>query len=149
MSRGVYAGALLCALLLLILAPLGGVAYLPAMLLGPLAGVWLLVNRRQIRLDGTRSARLGFYSAFYGALAAIAISQVAHQVLQDELWRFENLYLLPPLVADLGMDTDSPGGWYFWMLQLTVIAIAAGALGAPAGLLWNRLLTGKSSTLED
>jgi hypothetical protein len=119
------------------------------MLMGPLAGVWMLVNRRQIGLDSNQAARLGFYCAFYGAMSAIAFSQVAHQVLQDELWRFENLYLLPPLVADLGVDTDSPGGWYFWMVQLTIIAIAGGALGAPAGLLWNRVLAGKSKALKE
>jgi hypothetical protein len=125
---------------LLLLLPYVNLVFLPAYVLGPLAGVWFELRRCEQRLDFTQGARLGFYSAFYGTVAAIALNQVALRFLREQLWRFENIYRLPPLLASKGLDSDSASGWYVWMIELVVIAIFAGAVGVPSGMLGVKLL---------
>jgi hypothetical protein len=83
---------------------------------------------------------LGFCSAFYGTLAAIALNEVAGRFVHEQLWRFENIYRLPPLLASKGLSSDTPGGWYLLMLEIVIIAIFAGAIGAPSGILGVKLL---------
>lgn len=138
LKRGIYVGAGVSALLLLL--PYVNLVFVPAYVLGPLAGVWFELRRRERRLDFTQGAQLGFYSAFYGSVAAIALNQVAVRFLHEQLWRFENIYLLPPLLASKGLDSDTPSGWYLWMVELLIIVVFAGAVGAPAGILGVKLL---------
>jgi hypothetical protein len=59
--------------------------------------------------------------------------------LYEQLRRSENIYRLPPLLASKGLDSDTPHGWYLLMLQITIIAILAGAIGAPSGMLGVKL----------
>jgi hypothetical protein len=82
---------------------------------------------------------LGFYNAFYGTLAALAINQVATRFFHEQLWRFDNIYRLPPLLASKGLDTETASGWYLLMLQIAVIAIFSGSVGAPAGIVGVKL----------
>jgi hypothetical protein len=138
LKPGIYVGAGVSALLLLL--PYVNLVFLPAYVLGPLAGVWFELRRCEQRLDFTQGARLGFYSAFYGTVAAIALNQVALRFLHEQLWRFENIYRLPPLLASKGLDSDSPSGWYVWMIEIVIIAIFAGAVGVPSGILGVKLL---------
>jgi hypothetical protein len=51
------------------------------------------------------------------------------------LWRFENIYRLPPLLAGKGLETDTPTGWHFFDVAIEVVAIFSGAIGAAAGIL--------------
>ena len=59
---------------------------------------------------------LGFSSAFYGTIAAIAVDQIASRFLHEQLWRLENIYRVPPLLAGKGLETDTPAGRYFLVL---------------------------------
>ena len=138
LKPGICVGTGVSALLLLL--PYVNVIFLPSYLLGPLAGVWFELRRRERRLDFTQGARLGFCSAFYGTVAAIALNEVAVRFLHEQLWRFENIYRLPPLLASKGLGSDTPGGWYLLMLEIVIIAIFAGAIGAPSGILGVKLL---------
>jgi hypothetical protein len=137
LKPGIYFGAAVSALLLLL--PYVNMVFVPAYILGPLAGVWFELRRRERRLDFKQGALLGFYSTFYGTLAAVVFSQIAVRIVHEQLWRFENIYRLPPLLASKGLDTDTPNGWYLLMLQITIVAIFAGAVGAPSGMLGVKL----------
>lgn len=137
LKPGLYVGAGMSALLLLL--PYVNFVFLPAYVFGPLTGVWFETRRRERRLDFTQGAQLGFYSAFYGTLAAIALNEVAVRFLHEELWRFENVYRLSPLLASKGLASDTPGGWYLLMAELVIIAIFAAAFGAPSGILGVKL----------
>jgi len=137
LKPGIYVGAAVTALLLFL--PYVKLILIPAYILGPLVGVWFELRRRERRLDFTQGALLGFYSVFYGTLAAVVVSQIAVHVVHEQLWRFENIYRLPPLLASKGLDSDTPHGWYLLMLQLTIIAILAGAIGVPSGMLGVKL----------
>ena len=97
LKPGIYVGAAISALLLLL--PYVNVVFLPAYILGPLAGIWFELRRRKQRLDFKQGTLLGFYSTFYGTIAAIVFSQVAMRIVHEQLWRFENIYRLPPLLA--------------------------------------------------
>ena len=138
LKPGIYVGAGVSALLLLL--PYVNLVFLPAYVLGPLAGVWFELRRRERHLDFTQGAQLGFYSAFYGTVAAIALNQVAVRFLHEQLWRFENIYRLPPLLASKGLDSDTPSGWYLWIVEIVIIVIFASAVGAPSGILGVKLL---------
>jgi hypothetical protein len=61
------------------------------------------------------------------------------RIVHEQLWRFENIYRLPPLLASKGLDSDTPHGWYLLMLQITIIAVVAGAIGTPSGMLGVKL----------
>lgn len=139
-QKGVYVGATVTALALLV--PLSAWVFLPAFVLGPLAGVCVALRGASSARDFRFGALVGFYSAFYGSIGAIAVQNIATRWASEELWRYENLYLLPPMIAELGIDTDSPAAWYLWSAQLAVIAVFAGAIGSPAGVLgvhiWSR-----------
>lgn len=137
LKPGIYVGAAVSALLLLL--PYVNMVFVPAYILGPLAGVWFELRRPERRLNFTQGALLGFYSTFYGTLAAVVFSQIAVRVVHEQLWRFENIYRLPPLLASKGLDADTPNGWYLLMLEITVVAIFAGAIGAPSGMLGVKL----------
>jgi len=110
-----------------------------AFVLGPLAGVWFETRWRSRQLSFTQGAEIGFFSAFYGVLAASAIYDIAWHFFHEQLWRLNNAYRLLPLLAGKGQESSSPLEWYVFMLQLTLIAIIAGALAAPAGLLGVKL----------
>jgi len=137
LKPGIYAGAGVTAALLLL--PYVSLVFVGAYVLGPLAGAWFELRRRSWQLNFTQGAILGFSSAFYGTLAAMAADQIAVRFFREQLWRFENIYRLPPLLAGKGFETDTTAGWYFLMLQIVVIAIFAGAIGAPAGILGVKL----------
>ena len=138
LKPGICVGAGMSALLLLL--PYVNVIFLPAYVLGPMAGVWFELRRRERRLDFRQGAQLGFCSAFYGTLAAIAINAIAGRFLREQLWRFENIYRLPPLLASKGLNSDTPSDWYLWIVQIVIIVIFAGAVGAPSGILGVKLL---------
>ena len=133
LKPGIYSGASVAALFLL--APYLRQFLIFAYVLGPLAGVWYEIRRRRISLDFNQGALIGFYSAFYGSIAALAFHEIVVRVVVDKLWRPEKLYLLPPLLAGKGLNSDTPIGWYILMLELTVMAILAAILGVPSGLL--------------
>jgi hypothetical protein len=137
LKPGIYVGAAISALFLLL--PYVNRLVIPGYLLGPLAATWFMIGRRAQPLDYKQGAQLGFYSAFYGAIAAVCIDAVAAHFLREQLWRFENLYRIPPLLAGKGLESDSPLGWYLLMGELTVIAIVAAMLGTPSGLLGVKL----------
>jgi len=137
LKPGIYAGAAVTAVLLLL--PYLKLVFVAAYVLGPLAGAWLEIRRRSCQLNFTQGAVLGFSSAFYGTIAAIAVDQIAARFLHEQLWRLENIYRLPPSLAGKGLETDTPAGWYFLMLQIAIVAIFAGAIGAPAGILGVKL----------
>lgn len=137
LKPGIYVGAAVSALLLLL--PYVNVVFVPAYILGPLAGVWFELRRRERRLDFKLGALLGFYSTFYGTIAAVVFSQIAVRIVHEQLWRFENIYRLPPLLASKGLDSDSPSGWYLLMIEIAVIAIFSGAIGVPSGMLGVKL----------
>jgi hypothetical protein len=137
LKPGIYLGA--AAVSLLLLVPYLRQLFVPAYLLGPLAGVWFEIRRRRVALDFTQGAIIGFYSAFYGSVAALAFHQLAVRLFADKLWRPENLYLVLPLLAGKGLDSDTPIGWYVLMIELTVMAIFAAIFGAPSGLLGVKL----------
>jgi hypothetical protein len=69
----------------------------------------------------------------------VCIDTIAAHFLREQLWRFQNLYRIPPLLAGKGLESDSPLGWYLLMGELTVIAIVAAMLGVPSGLLGVKL----------
>jgi len=133
LKPGIYIGAATSAVLLLL--PYVKLVFVPAFVLGPLAGVWVEIWRSRCQLNFTQGALLGFYSVFYGAVAAIGLDQVASRFFHEHLWRLEELYQLPPLIAGKGLDIDNPTGWYLWMFRIVLIAILAGAIGAPSGIL--------------
>jgi len=133
LKPGIYAGAAVAAVLLLL--PYVKQVFVAAYLLGPLAGAWFELRRRSWQLNFTQGAMLGFWSAFYGTIAAMAIDQIVARFFHEQMWRLGNIYRLPPLLAGKGLDTDTTAGWYFLMLQIVVIAIFSGAIGAPAGIL--------------
>ena len=139
-QKGVYVGALVTAMVLLV--PLSAWVFFPAFVLGPLAGVCVALRSEPSTRDLRLGAQLGFYSAFYGSIGAIAVQNIATRLVTEELWRFEKLYLLPPMIAEMGIHTDSPAAWYLWSAQLALIAVFAGAIGSPAGVLgvhiWSR-----------
>ncbi|MFZ1221049.1 MAG: hypothetical protein WAO00_17275 [Chthoniobacterales bacterium] len=137
LKPGIYVGAAVSALLLFL--PYVNMIFVPAYILGPLAGAWFEQRRPERSLNFTQGALLGFYSVFYGTLAAIVFSQIAGRIVHEQLWRFENIYRLPPLLASKGLDSDTPHGWYLLMLQLTIVAILAGAIGVPSGMLGVKL----------
>jgi len=137
LKPGIYVGSAISAVLLLL--PYVNLIFVPAYVLGPFAGAWFELKRRSWQLNFAQGAMLGFYSAFYGTIAAMAFDQIATRFFHEQLWRFENIYRLPPLLAGKGLDIDTPGGWYLVMLQIMIIGIFAGAVGAPAGILGVRL----------
>jgi hypothetical protein len=133
LKPGIYFGAGISALLLLL--PYLGTLFVPAFILGPIAGVWFEIWRNRCRLNVTQGALIGFQSAFYGAIAAIAADQIASRIFHEQLWRLDKLYQLPPLIAGSGLNSDTPAGWYLLMFQVVLLAIFAGAIGAPSGIL--------------
>ena len=90
-----------------------------------IVGTWILIRRRGQSLDYSDGARVGFLSSFYGSVAAIALHHLARRAEELEIWNIENLYLLPPLLADLGLEGESVGDWYLWMAQLVILTIVA------------------------
>jgi len=137
LKPGIYAGAAVATVLLLL--PYTKPVFVAAYVLGPLAGAWFELRRRSWQLNFAQGAMLGFSSAFYGTVAAFALDQIAGRFFHEQLWRFENIYRLPPLLAGKGLETDTPAAWYLLMLQIAIIAIFAGAIGAPAGMLGVKL----------
>jgi hypothetical protein len=141
---GIYFGAAISAMCLLI--PFIGQLVVPAYLLGPLAATWLELRGRGALLDFKDGALLGFYSTFYGALGALAVSRIASEFFREQLWRWQNIYRLPPLLASKGFDANSASGWYVLLAEIAVIAIIAGILGTPAGLLGVRLFRARGTS---
>jgi hypothetical protein len=138
LKPGIYVGAAMSAVLLLL--PYVKTVFVPAYVLGPLAGVWFERWRRSLHLSFSHGATLGFHSAFYGTLTAIALNHIVTRFFPEQLWRFENIYRLPPLLAAKGLESDSANEWYQFLFQVTVVAIFAAAIGAPSGMLGVRLL---------
>ncbi len=136
---GIHVGAAVTALLLI--SPYVQAVVAPAYILGPIVGTWILIWHRGQSLDYSDGARVGFLSSFYGSVAAIALHHLARRAEELEIWSIENLYLLPPLLADLGLEGESVGDWYLWMAQLVILTIVAGALGAPSGVLGVKLFS--------
>jgi hypothetical protein len=137
LKPGIYIGAAVSGALLLL--PFIKLLFAPACLLGPLIAVWFTLRRRADRLTFADGAQLGFYSAFYGSLTAVAVDRILVRFFHEQLWRFENIYRLPPLLAGKGLDTDSPSAWYFLLGEIVIFAIFAGAIGAPSGILGVKL----------
>ena len=57
-----------------------------AFVLGPLAGVWFETRWRSRQLSFTQGAEIGFFSAFYGVLAASAIYDIAWHFFHEQLF---------------------------------------------------------------
>lgn len=136
-QKGTYVGATVTMLALLV--PASAWAFFPAFVVGPLAGVCVALRCGSTVRDFRLGALVGFYSAFYGCIGAIAVQNIATRVVSEQLWRIEKLYLLPPMIAEMGIDTDTPSAWYLWCAQLALIAIFAGAIGSPSGVLGVRI----------
>ena len=140
LKPGIYVGAGVSALFLLLPYVTLTFVFLPAYVLGPLAGVRFELRHGERRLDFTQGAQLGFYSTFYGTVAAIVLTLVVTRFSHEQLWRLENIYRLPALLANKGLNSDSPSDWYLWIVQIVIIVIFAGAVGAPSGTLGVKLL---------
>ncbi len=108
---------------------------------GPFAGVWVALRWQHHRLSTKESAEIGFLSAFYGVLTASAAYDLLRAFLNDQLWRLENANRLLALLSGGGPSTLV--AWSELIFQITLGAIAAGALAAPAGILALALFTRK------
>src|SRR5262245_40382346 len=117
----IYIGAGVSALLALV--PYLNRFFPVSYVLGPFAAVWFAIRLRRQTLDVTDGARAGFMSAFYGMIAASAIYDIGWHFFHEQLWQVRNMYRLLPLLAERGQETGSALDWYFFMLQLTIIAI--------------------------
>lgn len=105
-----------------------------AVALGAFAATWWETRILKEHLTTRRGAALGFNSTFTGTVIAVLITEIAGAFYVEELWRLENLYRIPPLIATKGLNFDSAESWYIWMAGLVLIAIVAGAVGAPLGI---------------
>jgi hypothetical protein len=137
LKSAIYLGAGVSAVFAL--TPYVNKLFLTVYVLGPLAGVWFASKKLNRPLTYTDGAEIGFLSAFYGVMAASAIYDIAWHFFQEQLWRMQNAYRLLPLLAGKGQDTATPFEWYLFMFQLTIGAIVAGVIAAPAGLLGAKL----------
>lgn len=148
LKRGVYVGAAFS--VIFILTPYVNQIGILAYIVGPVVGMWFLVRKQKgqdFRYTYNQAAQVGFYAAFCGAIIAIGLSTMINQFIDQELWKLENLYLIPPLIAELGLDTDGAEGWYLWMFQLILISVMSGAFGAPSRLLGLKLFQ-KNAEME-
>jgi hypothetical protein len=137
-----YVGAAVTAIIAFVSHP-DWLFFLPY-LLGPLAGVLFATRYRRQKPDFTNGATIGFFSVFYGMIAAVGLGNIASHFVREQLWQVQNIYRILPLVASKGIETNTVADWYSFMLEITLIAIIAGALGAPSGVLGVRLFSLKA-----
>jgi hypothetical protein len=137
-----YVGAAVSALMALL--PYVNKLFLTVYVIGPLAGVWFATRKNPRTVTFAEGAEIGFLSAFYGVIVASALYDIAWHFFHEQLWQLHNAYKLLPLLAGKGQDTSTPFQWYLFMLQLTIGAIVAGVIAAPAGLLGVKLFQRKS-----
>ena len=140
LKPGIYVGAGVSALFLLLPYVMLTFVFLPAYVLGPLAGVWFELRHGERRLDFTQWAQLGFYSTFYGTVAAIVLTLVVTRFSHEQVWRLENIYRPARPLANKGLNSDTPSDWYVWIVGTVTIVIFAGAVGAFSGKLGLKLL---------
>jgi hypothetical protein len=146
-SAGFYIGTTLTTVFLLVMPWLWlGVI---ALALGALSSTWWEARFLTKTLTPTQAASLGFKTTFTGTILAILIAQIAGTFFAEELWRLENLYRLPPLIATKGLSFDSPETWYIWMAGLVVVSIIAGSIGAPMGIAGTKLFKPTTSSITE
>ena len=140
LKPGIYVGAGVSALFLLLPYVTLTFVFLPAYVLGPLAGVWFELRHGERRLDFAQGPSSGFTACSMARLPATVLTLVGTRFSHEQLWRLENIYRLPPLLANKGLNSDTPSDWYLWVVQMVIIVIFAGAVGAPSGILGVKLL---------
>ena len=143
LKPAIYVGAAVSALVALM--PYLNRVPVVSCILGPFAAIWYAIRARRQSLDYTAGANLGFLSAFYGLIAASALYDIGWHFFHEQLWRVRNMYRLLPLLAEKGQQTNSALDWYIFMFQLTVVAIIAGIIATPSGLLAVKLFTRRAS----
>ena len=72
-------------------------------------------------------------------IVASALYDIAWHFFHEQLWQLHNAYKLLPLLAGKGQDISTPFEWYLFMFQITIGAIIAGVIAAPAGVLGVKL----------
>ena len=114
--------------------------FVTSFVVGALAAVWFAVRKNRQHLSQQEGGQLGFLSGFYGLLAANGLYDFIWQFLHYELWQVKNADRLLSILGGMLHDVFSPSAWIVMIYQIVFGAILAGIFGAPAGLLWLKLL---------
>ena len=138
-----YVGAGVTAVITLL--PYIGEWVLVAFVLGTFAAVWFAVRLRGQVLTYNGAAELGFYSGFYGLLAAGSIYGVVWKFFHYELWQLKNADRWVSMFSDMIRDAFNPAVWVIVTIQLIVFAVLAGIIGVPMGLLALKVFQGKAA----
>lgn len=145
-ESSLYAGAIATAVIGLL--PYVNVFILPAYVVGALVAVWHAAARRGQRLQFKEGAKLGFFSTFFGSVAALILVDLAWMFFDYQLWHRQNSELMlaifrsfaGPVTLDAMRDAFAqqavkPFQWYMLLVQLLGSAIFCGIFGTLAGLL--------------
>ena len=136
---GIYLGATLVAAL--VLMPGNSALGIIGMIVGPLIAVLIASRMAEYKVNFSRGADLGFRSTFYGLLGACAIYDIIWHVFGYQLWKVENLDRVISWAVETMHDWTNPRAWIVITVQMITIAICAGIIGAPAGLLGAKLFS--------
>jgi hypothetical protein len=109
--------------------------FITAYVMGAFAAVWFSIRRQRHLLTFKDGADIGFRSGFYGLLAASTIYDVIWQFCHYQLWKIQNADRMVAMLGGMVRDAFSPAAWIVITFQIITVAIFAGAIGAPAGIL--------------
>jgi hypothetical protein len=133
LRRCIYVGAAVTAAIALL--PYVRDFFITAYVIGAFAAVWFAIRKQRQLLTFKDGANLGFCGAFYGLLAASSIYDVIWQFCHYQLWRIQNADRMLAMLGAMVGDAFSPSAWIVITFQIITVAIFAGAIGAPAGIL--------------
>ncbi len=150
LEPSIYAGAI--ATFVVSLLPYINDFILPAYIAGGFVATWHALRKRHQILTYKNSAKLGFLSTFFGALAAAVVFDIIWQFFDFQLWQKQNGDLMiaifrtfasPATVdamsAGMAQNAGKPFAWYFIILQLAGGAIFAGTFGSLFGMLGEKI----------
>ena len=146
LEKAMFAGAIASAIVSLL--PYVNLFLVTAYVIGALVAVWFAVNKQQQTLSYKDGAKLGFWSVFFGTVAAAAIFDLIWQVSGYQLWQKQNSAMMLAVFRSfasastvdtmsmmMAQNAEKPFAWYIFLVQVIGGAIFAALFALPSGLL--------------
>lgn len=141
-----FAGAIAAAIVSLL--PYVNVFLITAYVIGALVAVWFAVRKQNQTLSYKDGAKLGFWSVFFGVIAAAALFDLIWQLSGYQLWQKQNSAMMLAIFrsfassstvdimsAKMAENAEKPFAWYIFLVQVVGGAIFAALFAMPSGLL--------------
>lgn len=156
LEKAMFAGAFAAGIVSLL--PYVNIFLVTAYVTGALVAVWYAVRKQQQNLSYKDGAKLGFWSVFFGVVAAAAIFDIIWQVSGYQLWQKQNAAMMlaifrafasastvDTISVAMSQNAEKPFAWYMFVLQVVFGAIFAALFAMPSGLLGVKLFQRRSA----